>query len=81
MVTLDTAMHLAGIACLVILAGLSCWILAGDLVGKRHRILAALRGEPISPAASGAPHAPALLPQHRSVEATAVPAIQVRHAR
>jgi hypothetical protein len=77
MTWLDTAHYALGWACLLAILTISVWTISSTIAPARHRILAALRGEPIPPAASGAPTAPARHLQRRGVEAAAAPAFQV----
>jgi hypothetical protein len=77
MVNMDHLEHALGIVSLAVFAGAGIAgtaTIARTIVPNGHRILAALRGEPISPAASDAPHASAPLPQRRGVEAADAPA-------
>jgi len=71
-------MHAAGVVCIVGMAAVAIWMLIDAIAPNRHRILAALRGEPVPPAASVAPTRQRPLPQLRRVEAAAEPTIQVR---
>jgi len=71
-------MHTAGVACFVGAAFAAIWALIDAIAPNRHRILAALRGEPVPPAASVEPHSTAHPTQLRRVEAAAEPTIQVR---
>lgn len=71
-------MHAAGVACLVGMAVAAIWTLIDAIAPSRHRILAALRGEPVPPAASVAPTRQRNLTQLRRVEAAAEPTIQVQ---
>lgn len=71
-------MHAAGVACLVGMAVAAIWTLINAIAPNRHRILAALRGKPVPPAASVAPTRPRNLTQLRCVEAAAEPTIQVQ---
>lgn len=68
----------AAVAAFVGAGGVSVWTLAVTLGPNIHRILAALRGEPVPPAASVAPTRQRTLTQLRRVEAAAEPTIQVQ---
>jgi hypothetical protein len=76
--TVSDLMHAAGVVCIVGAAIAAAWTLIATIVPNRHRILAALRGEPVPPAASVAPTRQRTLPQLRRVEAAAEPTIQVQ---
>lgn len=75
-------MHILGVACLAFMAGAGVYAIWSTCADSRGQIAAAIAPALPrflrSPAASGAPHAPAPLPQLRRVEAAAEPAIQVR---
>lgn len=76
------AAWLLGVACLAFMGGYAVFVIWFTCADSRAQIAAAIA--PVlprflrSPAASGAPHAPAPLPQLRRVAAAAEPAIQVR---
>ena len=70
--TLDLGMHIAGVLSLVTMAAVALWTLWVTIAPNRHRILAALRGQPVPPAASVALPATAR-PQLRVVEADVEP--------
>lgn len=72
------AMHALGMVSLVAMAALSAWIISDAIFANRHRILAALRGEPVPPAASVATLPSDGITQLRDAEAVAEPALQVR---
>ncbi len=74
--TLDAGMHIAGALSLAVVAAVAAFILFEALTVQRHRILAALRLEPIAPADPVAPLATAV-PQLRDDGSVTEPAIDL----
>lgn len=73
---MTAAMHTAGVVCIVLMAGTAAWVIWSTIVPARHRMLAALRGQPVPPRASVEPHSTASTPL-RGVEAAAEPTLSV----
>jgi hypothetical protein len=79
MTAADHLQHLAGVASLVTIAAAgvaSIWTIVSTVAPQAHRIAEGMRGRPVPPAASDAPHASAF-PQLRAVEAGAQPTFRV----
>ena len=75
--SLNAGMHLVGVICLALMAGLSIRTIVDVIRVDRHHVVAALFGRPFpSPAASVAPLATAI-PQLPDDEAVDEPAIKV----
>lgn len=79
MTYVDNLQHLAGVVSLVVFAAAgatSLWAIVSTAAPQAHRIAEGMRGRPVPPAASDAPHASAY-PKLRAVEADAQPTSRV----
>lgn len=80
MSTVDHIERALGVVSLLVFAGAGCasiYAIVSTIAPSAGRIIDALYGRPVTPAAPATPHV-ASTPSRRGVEAVAAPAIQVR---